>query len=73
MGDWKYIVPKSGGTPAWMTEKGVESGLSDGVQLYNLNEDIGETRNLAKGYPAIVREMAEKLNELLNRDRSVPQ
>ncbi|MEL7589026.1 MAG: arylsulfatase [Prolixibacteraceae bacterium] len=73
MGDWKYMAPKSGGTPAWMQDKGVESGLSDRVQLYNLNEDIGETCNLAKEYPAIVREMAEKLNELLNRDRSVPQ
>ncbi|MGV8094718.1 MAG: arylsulfatase [Mangrovibacterium sp.] len=73
MGNWKYIAPVSGGTPAWMTEKGVESGLSDEAQLYNLKEDIGETRNLAGEYPAIAREMAKKLKELLNRDRSVPQ
>lgn len=68
MDNWKYIAPKSGGTPGWMTEKGVESGLSEQVQLYNLEEDHGETRNVAGEYPEIVREMETKLNELLSRD-----
>lgn len=63
-GDWKFIQPKTGGTPDWMKNKKVDSGLSNEIQLYNLKEDFGETQNVAKDYPEIVRELAEKLDSI---------
>lgn len=64
MGDWKYIKPKKGGTPAWMKNKGIDAGLSDEAQLYNLKDDIQETKNVASVYPEIVKKMQEKLLEI---------
>ncbi|MCB9249460.1 MAG: arylsulfatase [Ignavibacteriales bacterium] len=47
-GSWKYISPVSGSVPDWMANKGIESGLSNDEQLYNLDNDIAERNNLAK-------------------------
>lgn len=64
-GDWKYIKPQTGTTPDWMKNKSVESGLSDEIQLYNLKDDIGETKNVASEHPEIVNELAQKLESIL--------
>jgi arylsulfatase A-like enzyme len=42
--------------------KGIRSGASSGLELYNLEQDLGEKRNLAKKYPNVVREI-EKIME----------
>ena len=43
------------------------------LELYNLKEDIGETRDLAADYPAKVRELAHALSERLRAwDASMP-
>lgn len=65
MGDWKYIAPQSGNTPDWLRNKDVETGLTNEIQLYNLREDVGETTNLAGEFPDIVKEMQEKLSEII--------
>ena len=43
-GDWKFIKPQTGGTPEWLKNKKVDSGLSDEIQLYNLNDDVREEK-----------------------------
>lgn len=43
--------------------KGVRKGIDGPIELYNLEEDISERRNLAADRPAIVREMARLMRE----------
>lgn len=64
LGSWKYIpAPGSGG---W----------SDGpdptypVQLYNLEDDLGETTNLAAEDPERVAQMQALLDQLIDQGRS---
>jgi arylsulfatase A-like enzyme len=65
-GSWKYIpAPDSGG---W-------SGGNEGtqpVQLYNLADDLGETKNLAAAMPEKVEEMKALLETLIENGRSTP-
>jgi len=63
-GDWKYIRPQSGGTPDWMKNKHINSGLSSENQLFNLKDDVGETNNVAKDHPEIVNELSAKLDSI---------
>jgi len=60
IGDWKYIEPNKGSR----IKGGNESGNNPNPQLYNLKDDIGETRNLAEKYPKRVKEMASKLQAI---------
>lgn len=63
-GAWKYIpAPGSGG---W----GEGGDQSQPVQLYNLAEDIGETKNLAAAMPEKVAEMQALLEKLIIDGRS---
>ncbi len=64
-GPWKYILPKIGGTPEWMKNKKVESGMSNEIQLYNLTDDISESKNIASEHPEIVKELEEIMNKIL--------
>ncbi len=65
-GSWKYIpAPGSGG---W----GSGGDQSQPVQLYNLAEDIGETKNLAAMMPEKVAEMKALLEKLITDGRSTP-
>ena len=65
-GAWKYIpAPGSGG---W----GTGGDQSQPVQLYNLTDDIGETRNLADAMPEKVAEMKALLEKLITDGRSTP-
>jgi arylsulfatase A-like enzyme len=51
-GTWKLIAPRglAGGAPEW--------------QLYELSEDIGETRNLAGEMPDVVRRLAAEFQAM---------
>jgi arylsulfatase A len=63
---WKYIpAPGSGG---W----GKGGDQSQPVQLYNIAEDIGETKNLAAVMPEKVDEMNALLERLITHGRSTP-
>lgn len=65
-GSWKYIpAPGSGG---W----GTGGDTSQPVQLYNLADDIGETKNLAADKPEKVAELKELLEKLITDGRSTP-
>ena len=65
-GTWKYIpAPGSGG---W----GTGGDSSQPVQLYNLADDIGETRNLAATLPEKVASMKVLLDKLITDGRSTP-
>lgn len=65
MDNWKYIKPNKGGTPDWMKNKKVDGGMSEEIQLYNLDTDIGETINVASEHPELVKKMEEKLQKIL--------
>ncbi|MFY7839678.1 MAG: sulfatase family protein [Lacibacter sp.] len=62
--NWKFIATVEGTVPGWFSNKKVESGLSDHVQLYNLDEDPSEQKNLAKQYPALIQEFQQQLNHI---------
>ncbi len=65
-GSWKYIpAPGSGG---W----GSGGDQSQPVQLYNLADDLGETKNLAATMPEKVAEMKALLEKLITDGRSTP-
>lgn len=65
-GSWKYITaPGSGG---W----GSGGDQSQPVQLYNLADDLGETKNLAATMPEKVAEMRALLEKLITDGRSTP-
>ena len=66
LGHWKYIAaPGSGG---W----GTGGDQSQPVQLYNLADDLGETKNLAAAIPEKVAEMKALLEKLITAGRSTP-
>ena len=55
-GDWKLKVVTNQKQANKISEK-QHTDLGKGVQLYNLKDDIGESKNLAKQYPDIVEEL----------------
>lgn len=64
LGSWKYIpAPGSGG---W----GKGGDQSQPLQLYDLANDIGETKNLAKQEPEQLARMAALLETLITKGRS---
>ena len=66
MGKWKYIKPKNKPVPNWIVQKYVDPGFREEVQLFNLNEDPSEQRNIAIDNPDIVAKMQNKLKEILS-------
>lgn len=57
--NWKYIAP-SNGSPL-MKDKNMETGNSRLSQLYNLNTDKSEMKNLAAEYPEKLKELSQLL------------
>ena len=73
-GPWKFI-PHSPKSPAKQAEPGDKStGPPDpaGVQLFNLSEDAGETKNLAEQHPEMIQELSELLDRIRKSGRSRP-
>lgn len=67
-GDWKYIHPSPG---AKRNKNNIELGNDTQPQLYNLKNDIGETKNLAGENPEKVKELQAILQSIKDKDRSV--
>ncbi|GGZ92046.1 sulfatase family protein [Algibacter mikhailovii] len=61
-GDWKLKVVTDKDRADKIAKK-QHTDLGNGVELYNLKEDIGESHNLAKQYPEIVEELTIIHNE----------
>lgn len=69
--NWKLeLCPGSGG---WSPPRpGPECEGLPPVQLYDLETDIGERRNVQSDHPGIVRELADLLDHYVESGRSVP-
>ncbi len=61
-GKWLYIEPSDGAPFQALTH--TETACSRDRQLYNLDYDIGQIRNLAFRYPEIAESMAARLDEI---------
>ena len=65
---WKYLpVPGSGGWSKLPADQQTQP-----CQLYNLEDDLGETNNLAAAEPKQVKRMQELLENLISNGRSTP-
>jgi len=79
-GPWKYLDHKGSGgnnytrAGRWGMKKYIvpEKAPQAPGQLYNLNSDPGETKNLYYKNPEIVKELKEKLEQLKESGRSAP-
>lgn len=67
--NWKYIkpIPADKSFPAWLSNKGVETGFTHEPQLYNLEMDINESVNVANDYSDLVLEMEAELESIINK------
>lgn len=65
MDSWKFIKPKDKPVPNWIVQKFVDPGFRPEPQLYNLNEDPSESKNIANDNPEVVAKMEAKLKEIL--------
>jgi arylsulfatase A-like enzyme len=65
---WNRIMPDGGFRQSVRINnwKGVRYGINAETELYNLDEDISETNNLAKDHPEII----QKMNEIFEKNRS---
>ena len=67
---WKYIEPSDG--PAFNARTNIELGNAPEPQLYNLENDLSEQRNVAAEHPEIVEEMAVLLQQIKAQEDSQP-
>lgn len=68
-GQWKLVPPRPAGAAG---KKVAERQGGPTVELYNLAEDIGETKNLAERNPEKVQELTAQLGKLRSAGRSRP-
>ena len=68
VGQWKYIEPNRGVKVSAYTN--VEMGHDPNGQLYDLGNDLGETRNVAAQHPDKVKEMSARLQKIRQDGRS---
>lgn len=76
-GPWKYLDHKGSGgnrytTPPLSKWAIADMAINDPGQLYNLDEDPGETRNLSSQYPEIVAALKAQLDSFVTSGRSAP-
>jgi len=67
-GTWKLVPAGAGGGKG---KQGKTRGPT-AAELYNLADDIGETKNLAAQHPEVVKEMTELLQQVRENGRSRP-
>lgn len=65
---WKYIHPVENDPPDWFASKKIESGLSRDVQLYDIQADPAESRNVADQNPEAVKKIQEILSGIRNNN-----
>jgi arylsulfatase A-like enzyme len=69
--NWKYIAPIAADKkiPDWMANKGVESGLGNAPQLFNLANDPGEQKNVADSLLEFVGRMDEYIKSVVQKNK----
>ena len=67
-GNWAYLSP-SEGLP-FIGSVQIETGLSMDPQLYNMDYDIGQRANVAWDYEDVVKDMEQRLGEIMKSDRT---
>ncbi|WP_321343088.1 arylsulfatase [uncultured Draconibacterium sp.] len=67
-GNWLMIPPYNG--PAKISTVNIEIGNSPDYQLYNLNDDLAQQKNLAESNPDKLNEMIMDYEEVLGTKRS---
>jgi arylsulfatase A-like enzyme len=67
-GEWKYIVPAKG--PKISAFTNIEMGNDTLPQLYNLANDLGETKNLAAENPEMVNHLKSLLLKIKEEGRT---
>lgn len=65
-GDWLFIPPYQG--PDVAEQVNIELGNNNGFQLFNLKDDIGQTKNLADLNPEKLAEMIEIFEKIRGKD-----
>jgi arylsulfatase A-like enzyme len=68
-GAWKLIEPSKG--PKVLANTNAETGQTGEFQLYNLEEDLGETKDVAAHHPDRVRQMHARLDAIRQGTRSL--
>ena len=77
-GKWKLaFCPGSGGwshpaPPSWKNKAAPEEPIKDWVQLFNLEADPAETKNLANEHPEIVSKLTALMQRTIDTGRSTP-
>ena len=64
--EWIYIPSYEG--PAINKNTNIELGNLSEPQLYNLQADVGQQRNIASDRPDLIQTMASRLNEILSSE-----
>jgi arylsulfatase A-like enzyme len=67
-GEWKYIVPSD--KPKMNVNTNTEMGTDPEPQLYNLTNDLGETKNLAKENPEKLKELEALFQKIKDDGRT---
>ncbi|WP_298319446.1 sulfatase-like hydrolase/transferase [uncultured Aquimarina sp.] len=68
-GNYKYIQPKTDKNFSWIkNDKGIDAGISDKPQLYDLKNDPSEINNLASQYPEKIVEYEQKLQFIIKKN-----
>ncbi len=70
-GPWKII--EAGKGPRVLANTNTETGQAEALQLYNLEEDLGETNNVAAQHPDRARKMHSLLDAIRHGTRSSRQ
>lgn len=69
-GKWKLNFCAGSGGWSYPTKKDLVSLKFPEIQLYNLETDIGETKNLSGKYPDIVKKLTSEMKKSISRGRS---
>lgn len=71
-GNWKLEFCAGSGGWSYPTERKAKDLNLPSMQLYNLENDIGEENNLVKEYPLIVQELSDLMLQYIRDGRSTP-
>ena len=71
-GCWKLLLARGSGGWSSPTEKDAAQHDAPAVQLYNMEADAAEGRNVAADHPDVVADLLARLEEVIARGRRTP-